>query len=260
MTEKAAENKKPGLGFLLAFVDVVFNILLGVFILYWLAQLLINDPESKKVDTPAEYLVTLEWPTPKPHDIDLWMQDAQGNIVGYQSRDSGLMSLERDDLGHSNDTITLPNGMVVTINENSEVITLRGVIPGTYKVSVHFYRNNGEDRNVMDRGEPDPSKKGVKAGTHIKVQLIRVNPKYAIVYQKEAILEQQGDEMAMFQFTFGEPSGKGISPHLSDIRDEPDHFVIMKRHNGAGRTTFEKNRRYSVYRIGSGMDDADVGH
>jgi len=42
----------------LAFVDLLFNILLGVFILYYLAQLLINDPDSKQIDTAAQVLIT----------------------------------------------------------------------------------------------------------------------------------------------------------------------------------------------------------
>lgn len=247
MTEKTQETNSSGLGFILAFVDVVFNILLGVFILYWLAQLLINDPESRKVDTAAEYLVTLEWPTSAPHDIDLWIEDPLGNVVGYQSRDKGLMSLERDDLGNSNDTVILPGGQSMTINENSEVITLRGMVPGKYKVSIHFYKNKADGGDSIERGTPDPGDTEKKVGVWIKSQLVRVNPKYSIVYQKEATLEKQGDEMAMFQFVFEANPTNPKAPHLSDVMDEPDHFVIVKAHSGNGRLTFEKNRRYSVY-------------
>jgi hypothetical protein len=250
MTERTPESSN-GLGFVLAFVDVVFNILLGVFILYWLAQLLINDPESRKVDTAAEYLVTLEWPTSAPHDIDLWVEGPLGNVVGYQSRDSGLMSLERDDLGNSNDTVTLPGGQTMTINENSEVITLRGMVPGKYKVSIHFYKNKDDGGDSIDREDPNPEDIEKKVGIWIKAQLIRVNPKYSIVYQKEATLERQGDEMAMFQFVF-EKDENATAPHLKDLMDKPDYFVIMKQFAGNGRQTFERNKRYSVYQRGKG--------
>lgn len=208
----------------LAFTDLLFNILLGVFILYWLASLLINDPESKQIDTVAQALVVLEWPDSSGNDIDLWVQDPEGAAVGYQNRDAGSMSLERDDLGKSNDVITLA-GRKVVLKRNHEVITLRGFSPGEYKISVHYYRHSGSTTG----GTPD----GGGIYTPVTVRLIMVNPKYDLVFEKEGILQKQGDEFAIFQFTI--ETEDGITGKITSIGEEQKHFVIKQEFDGLGR-------------------------
>ena len=66
--------------------------------------------KKSNVDIVAEYIIKITWPTDSPDDIDLWMRDPLGNFVGFKSKDVGLMSLNRDDLGTSNDTVYDPKG------------------------------------------------------------------------------------------------------------------------------------------------------
>jgi hypothetical protein len=200
----------------LAFVDLLFNILLGVFILYWLAQLLINEPESKQVDTVAQVLVTLDWPDESGNDIDIWVRDPSGLAVGYQNRDAGVMSLERDDLGHVGDSVLL-HGKPVILKMNHEVITLRGLVPGEYQVSVHYYRGSA--------GKETPP-------TPITVKLIKVNPKYNLAFIKEALIIKQGDELPIFQFTI--ETQDGINGKIIEVNEEEKHFVIKQQFAGQG--------------------------
>jgi hypothetical protein len=213
----------------LAFTDLLFNILLGVFILYWLALLLINDPESKQIDTVAQALVVLEWPDESGNDIDLWIRDPNGVAVGYQNRDAGNMSLERDDLGHSNDIVIL-GGRAVQLKRNHEVITLRGFSPGEYQISVHYYRHSGSTSG----GVPE------KGGniTPITVRLIMVNPKYTLVFEKDGKLLQQGDEMAIFQFTI--ETEDGITGDVTSIGEEDKHFVLKQKFSGVGNERYDE--------------------
>ena len=77
-----------------AFIDLLFNTLVGFVFLFVMAFILIN-PIAKKsnVDIVAEYIIKITWPTDSPDDIDLWMRDPLGNFVGFKSKDVGLMSL-----------------------------------------------------------------------------------------------------------------------------------------------------------------------
>ncbi len=201
----------------LAFVDLLFNILLGVFILYYLAQLLINEPDSKQIDTAAQVLVTLEWPDSSDTDMDLWVMDPTGRAVGYRNRDSSNMSLERDDLGHVNDSVTV-NGKEIILPINQEVVTLRALVPGEYRVSIHYYRGVGG----MPSENPVP----------ISVRLIKINPKYKISFFKEAIIMRVGDELAIFQFTI--ETKDGINGEITQIGEEEKHFVIQQHFKGRG--------------------------
>ena len=52
-----------------------------------------------------------------------------GNYAGFKSKDVGLMSLNRDDLGTSNDTVYDPDGKRIVVFRNEELIPIRGIIP-----------------------------------------------------------------------------------------------------------------------------------
>ena len=69
-----------------AFIDLLFNTLVGFVFLFVMAFILIN-PIAKKsdVEVVAEFIVKIQWPTDSPDDIDLWMRDPLGNYVGFKS-------------------------------------------------------------------------------------------------------------------------------------------------------------------------------
>src|SRR5271155_3612136 len=90
------------------FSVMLFKALQVVAFLFFIALIAMN-PETKegKIDTKAEYIITLTWPDSHPDDIDLYAEDPLGNIVWYHEREAGFMVLDRDDRGGLNNSITV---------------------------------------------------------------------------------------------------------------------------------------------------------
>ena len=88
----------------IGFTDLLFNLVIGFVYLFVIAFILIN-PIAKKGDVikKAEYMIVLEWNHEYNDEIDLWVKDPAGNIVSFLQKSKGLMHLEKDDLGYSND-------------------------------------------------------------------------------------------------------------------------------------------------------------
>ena len=139
----------------LAFNDLLFNIMLGFVVLFIIAFLLINPP-TKKDDIPmkAEWLIIVEWPPELMDDVDVWIKAPNGDLVGFKNKETGLLHLDRDDLGISNDMIRVA-GDLIPNKINREIITIRGLVPGEYYVSLHMYSKKTKDKvpvtvSVMD--------------------------------------------------------------------------------------------------------------
>lgn len=132
-------GKKRRTGSNLAFNDLLFNVLIGFVMLFVIAFLMIN-PIAKKADIPvkAEFMIVLEWDEDAHDDLDLWMQLDKNKPVGFTNREDTPLHLDRDDLGTTNDRIVV-DGKVIFIKTNRETITVRGIIPGDYFVTVHMY-------------------------------------------------------------------------------------------------------------------------
>lgn len=169
----------------ISFVDLLFNVLLGFVFLFIVAFVLIN-PIAKRadVDMPAQYMIVLTWPDSSDNDMDLWVMDPNGNRVGFNERESGFMNLDRDDIGTLSDIATV-NGEVVEVRLNREVVTLRGIVPGTYYVTVHLYAKR----------DADP--------IEVAVEVIKLNP-YSVIYSQKKIMEYFGHRENFYKFTLTE--------------------------------------------------------
>jgi len=185
-----------------AFIDLLFNIVIGIAFLFIVAFLLIN-PISKKNDikSKADYIVMLYWEPESVHDIDIWMTDPAGNVLSFKNKTVGLMHLDRDDLGYKNDKITYPDGTVITVKSNEETAVLRGTLEGWYTVNVHAYRKQPKFNNQLD--------KWVNDELPVRVTLIQVNP-YNELLRKEFIMIEQGTEITAFRFEL-DKNGEMIS-------------------------------------------------
>ena len=75
------------------FSVMLFKALQVVAFLFFIALLVMN-PEAKsgKIDTKAEFIITLTWPDSHPDDIDLYAEDPVGDIVWYHAREAGFMT------------------------------------------------------------------------------------------------------------------------------------------------------------------------
>jgi len=151
---------KRRLGSGLAFNDLLFNVLIGFVMLFIIAFLLIN-PISKKADIPvkAEIIITIEWPDESLDDIDIWIQKDDESPVGFSRKENSGLHLDRDDLGSVNDQVVI-DGVTKFIRINRETVTIRGVNPGNYYVSAHYYSKRDP------RGQPIP----------VTITIIKVNP------------------------------------------------------------------------------------
>jgi hypothetical protein len=171
----------------LAFTDLLFNILIGFAFMFIIAFLLINPVQKDAdIEAKAEFMIIMSWDDQSAYDIDLWMQDPVGNIVGFPNLHAGLLHLDKDDLGKSNDSVTMRDGTVKQIYLNREVMTIRGIVPGEYIVNNHLYSIK--------------SANGEGAPMEVTTKIIKLNP-YREVHTGIVILPRRGSEETVIRFT-----------------------------------------------------------
>src|SRR3974390_1030241 len=146
------------------FSVMLFKALQVVTFLFFIALLVIN-PQAKegKVESKAEFIVTMSWPDGHPDDVDLYVEDPGGNIVWYHEREAGFMVLDRDDRGGVNNSI-LVNGQKVSSPIRQETVSIRGIVAGEYTVNVDHY--------LATTDKPVP----------VSVKVEKVNPTVEVVY------------------------------------------------------------------------------
>ena len=166
------------------FYDMLFNMLIAFVFCFIIALLAMNPKALKAGDIPskAEYIISVSWPDMNPNDIDTWVQDPAGHLVWFRAREAGLMHLDRDDRGLTNDTIVV-NGQQIINPLNTEVVTIRGIEPGEFTVNVQYY----ESKN----NEP----------VDVTVSVIKVNPRADVVFYGQLTLARKGDEATAARFT-----------------------------------------------------------
>ncbi|MDX2265068.1 MAG: hypothetical protein NW215_08865 [Hyphomicrobiales bacterium] len=185
------------------FTDLLFNILLGVMMLFLIALVYIQpEKPSGKIDLDAQYVITITWPDNNPDDVDTWVQDPTGDVAWFKRKNVGLLHLDRDDRGMREDTMQI-GGQTVQNPLNQEITTIRGVVPGDYTVNVHYYET--------DTKEP----------VEVSVRLARVNPVYEIVYYGKVVLTQKGSEETAVRFTIA-PDGR-----ITDVNRLPKSLVAF---------------------------------
>lgn len=193
------EQYGPGI----AMTDLATN-LLGVFIcLFMLSFLMMSkkiEEKNNKVESKAEFMITVTWDKNSSNDVDTYIEDPLGNLVFYRAKEKGLMHLDRDDYGITNDTIMMGDGKTVTVHENREIVSLRGIIPGEYIVNVHMY------------SERDKAEK-----TQVTVKLEKINPAFKTIAMKEVELRTTGDEKTAFRFTL---DNVGDVTNINDLGKE----------------------------------------
>ena len=186
-----------------AFTDLLFNIVVGLAFLFLLAFILMNPiAKEKDIEEKSDFIIILTWDDESGDDIDLWVRDPLGHILSFRNRGVGMMHLDSDDLGLSNDKVMGPDGKVVYVYRNKEVVSLRGYSEGTYLVNAHVYNKKPWKDKKMRR-------------SNIKVELIKLNP-YSEVAQAEFIAIGRGQEFTAFHFTL---SAEGEVIKLSNARE-----------------------------------------
>ena len=113
-------------------LDTLFGFMgvLLLFILILIAQ--VNPPADPQITPPGNMVVSAAWAEGND-DVDLWLQYANQQPVGYSHKSGNVWSLLRDDLGNSNDGTPL----------NYESAFSRGLPDGEYIVNVKCFRCAG---------------------------------------------------------------------------------------------------------------------
>ena len=135
----------------LAFVDLLFNLLVGFTCLFVIAFLLIN-PIAKNgvVDPPIKLMVEMTWDDESSADIDLYVMEPDRVPVFYANKENGYITLKRDDLGLISDKYEV-NGKRVTVKRNYEIITLTDLPDGDYVINIHHFSSRSGPQEVKVR-------------------------------------------------------------------------------------------------------------
>jgi len=146
-----------------AFLDLLFNVLLGFVMLFIILMIIIKVESARPaVEDKNEFIITVNWNDGDNVDLDAWIKGPTGRVVGFMQREGDGLFLQRDDLGSFNDDVKLVDGQTVRVPLNQEIINIRKIIPGTYIVNVHYYRHGS-------------TATGDKL-QQVQVKLIRINP------------------------------------------------------------------------------------
>ena len=165
------------------FTDLLFNILLGFILLFFISIIFLNpNDDSGKIDIEAEYVITVTWEDYSADDIDAWVEDPKGEVAFYKKRETEILHLDRDDRGMLNDKLVI-EGKEVENPLNQEVLSLRGQMPGEYTVNLHYYDTESFE------------------SVPVAVKIARVNPVYEVAYYGTTTLEDKGSEETAVRFT-----------------------------------------------------------
>jgi hypothetical protein len=140
----------------------------------------------------AEYLITVDWSGVGKYDVDTWVKLPNGTRVNYHNKESGVVFLERDDLGNACDQTTQAGQ---AINACEEVTVIRGVAPGEYVLALHLYSANGSASNATVQP------------VNVQVRIEKLNPTVIVRWQSHVILDKVREEKGVTRFTI-EPDGQ----------------------------------------------------
>ena len=203
-----------------AFTDLLFNIVVGLAFLFLLAFILMNPiAKEKDVEEKSDFIIVMTWDDESGDDIDLWVRDPLGNILSFRNRGVGVMHLDRDDLGLSNDKVMGADGKIEYVYRNKEVASLRGYHAGTYLVNAHVYNKKRWKDNKMRR-------------SNIKIELIKLNPFHEVA-QAEFVAIGRGQEFTAFRFTLN------ADGEVTKVDNEREPMIGAKSVYGVGNETNE---------------------
>jgi hypothetical protein len=206
------------------FSVMLFKALQVVAFLFFIALLsMAPDAKEGKVDSKAEFIITMDWPDNHPDDLDLFVQDPIGNIAWYRHREAGFLTLDRDDRGGANDFIVV-NGRKLPSPIREEIVTLRGVVAGEYTVNVSHFQ--------AISGQPVPAT--------VKVQ--KLNPTAQVIFDDKVMVDHTGDEKTALRFKL-DADGKVI-----DVHRRPKSLLETFRNVRANGADLDPNTRVRMLR------------
>jgi hypothetical protein len=179
----------------LAAIDLLLNLLMLFIVVAAIAVAKMNRPDlGKAVDMKAEFIVEMTWPEGNFDDLDLWLLLPDGQRVGFNNKDVGIATLDRDDRGAFGDVYPSRTGErpIELIRVNKEVIAIRAKVAGGYAVNVHYYNDFSSEEIGTEEAHPSPNP--------IQVKLTRLNPRVEELASRELEVGKVGSQKTAFCF------------------------------------------------------------
>ena len=162
----------------------------------------VNRQDRQPDDRNAEVLIQIKWPDNHPDDIDLWVEDPNGEVVWYKSLRSGSMKLDRDDRGSFGEACVQVDGVWSRNPLNQETVSIRGIVPGEFVVNIHHYLATGT------------------AEVPVQIKIEDVNPVTTPVFYVTLLLDHTGQELTAVRFNMDEEGRV-----LDLVTDQPKALV-----------------------------------
>ena len=176
---------------------ILFKALQVVAFLFFIAFLALSQQkDTGKIDTKAEFFVSMTWPDNHPDDFDLFVQDPLGNVVWYRRRDIGFLTLERDNRGGANNFISV-GGEKILSPSRQELVSIRGIVAGEYTVNVYHFSAR--------TGLPVP----------VTVTVEKLNPHVTVIAKETLNVDKERFEKTAVRFTL-DAKGKIVSTSRVD--------------------------------------------
>ena len=188
--------------------DLLFNLLLTFVCLFFLAFILVNDPqesEDASVDSDALLLITMSWE--QDCDIDIWIKTPIGGSdskLYYARREVGPLHLDLDVVGWR--SYMPPSREEVVIKHNQEIVSVRGVLEGEYIINAHYF--GGID---------------IAGDVPVSIMIQDVKSKQ-VIYMEEKILSGVGHEAHFVTIDIKE--GFGGRPNTTILHDKPGRMIV----------------------------------
>lgn len=199
-------------------------------VLICIMYLISTHKVDEGVKQNAEYIITAEWDRALDADVDLWANgppDYKKAIFFREKEQKGsALHLDRDSLGYSSDKIKSPTGGFVFL-QHKEIITIRGILPGTYNFAINLWRNDAEgmDSRVGHRGQ----------NIKVHLEVIKINPKVETIYSGDPVLDFVGNTDNFFSMK--------LLPDGSYTKEEPPLIPLSAL--AVGGTTPQTGLGYS---------------
>lgn len=199
----------------IAAIDLLLNLLMLFVVISAIAIAKMNKPDARpSVEMKAELVIEMAWPDGNFDDLDLWVLLPNGRQVGFNNKDVGIATLDRDDRGGYGDTYTAAETRdIQVIRVNREVTTIRANRPGRYAVNVHYFHDfTGEELGVVETDAlPNP----------VTVKMTKLNPRLVELVSRKIEVGKVGSQRTAFCFELsaaGEVSGIDQACSLPFIR------------------------------------------
>ncbi len=153
----------------------------------------VDEKKNSGLDLKAEYIITSTWPTNENSDVDMWIKDPTGKMVSYSERSNGFITLDRDDRGNDTDTYTGDDGKKYSYPDNKEMITIRKIVPGEYRVNLHLYNYRDKQGKTFSPGDP--------ATLSVDFEITKLNPTVKSVYKKTITFHKDWEEQTLAVFS-----------------------------------------------------------